>query len=94
MQIKKYIFIITTLLCIAGGLQAQPLAGGIATDHDAQVARIDSNTVNWRSKLYPTMDAGELNIYGFDEGDIPVYSDSVYAFRLSLLETEIPLEYN
>jgi membrane-bound lytic murein transglycosylase D len=44
--------------------------------------------------LYPKTDAGELNIYGFNPGEIPVYSDSTYAFRLSLLETEIPLEYN
>lgn len=94
MQIKKFILTVSSLLLTASGLLAQPLALGLLTEHEAQVARIDSNTLYWRSKLYPVTDPGELNIYGFDEGDVPVYSDSVYAFRLSLLETEIPLEYN
>ncbi len=55
---------------------------------------VDSNTLKVRSKLYPQTSAGDLNIYGFEENDIPVYADSVYAYRLSVLESEIPLEYN
>jgi hypothetical protein len=64
------------------------------SDKTAQIARIDSATLKLRHKLYTFEDKGELNVYGFDEGDIPIYSDSVVALRLSLLETEIPLEYN
>ncbi len=91
---KKIKYLILVLTTVVTGLAAQPLVGGFGSDRDALVAKIDSNTLHWRNKLYPVTDAGELNIYGFDEGDIPVYSDSTYAFRLSLLETEIPLEYN
>lgn len=91
---KKIILFVSISLFGVLGLFAQPLSVGLGSDHDLAVAKIDSNTVHWRNKLYPKTDAGELNIYGFNPGEIPVYSDSTYAFRLSLLETEIPLEYN
>jgi len=91
---NKIILSISALILSAASLLAQPLMNGAGTDRASMVARIDSNTLHWRDKLYPVTDAGELNVYGFDQGDIPVYSDSTYAFRLSLLETEIPLEYN
>ncbi|MFN4082867.1 MAG: transglycosylase SLT domain-containing protein [Bacteroidia bacterium] len=58
------------------------------------IADIDSQTIKLRSKLYPVTEIGDLNIYGFDEDVIPEYSDSAYKYRLSLLETEIPLDYN
>ena len=59
-----------------------------------RIAQIDSNTLKLRNKLYPSVYQGDLNIYGYNEGDVPVFPDSAYAYRLSLLETEIPLEYN
>jgi hypothetical protein len=93
MQLKKHIFLLVLPLLVQTGLWAQPLSSGMGSEKEAMVAKIDSNTLHWRNKLYPLTDAGELNIYGFEVGDIPVYSDSTYAFRLSLLETEIPLEY-
>ncbi len=84
-----------TFVLLNLGVFAQPLASGIAPSaNEAAIARIDSATLNLRNKLYTFVDPGELNIYGFDLRDIPVYSDSVIALRLSLLETEIPLEYN
>ena len=58
------------------------------------LAHVDSNTLKIRNKLYPQIQQGDLNIYGFEENDIPVYADSVYAYRLSILESAIPLEYN
>ncbi|MES2780908.1 MAG: transglycosylase SLT domain-containing protein [Bacteroidota bacterium] len=61
---------------------------------EQQLAQIDSNTLKWRNKLYPVVSQGDLNIYGFEETDVPIYADSVYAYRLALLESEIPLEYN
>ncbi|MCF8427643.1 MAG: transglycosylase SLT domain-containing protein [Bacteroidia bacterium] len=91
---KKYIVSLLVLFASATGIFAQPLAGVMGQDREAVVARIDSNTLKLRNKLYPIKSAGDLNTYGFNQEDIPVYSDSTYAFRLSLLETEIPLEYN
>lgn len=61
---------------------------------EQQLAQIDSNTLKWRNKLYPTVTQGDLNIYGFEETDVPIYADSVYAYRLALLESEIPMDYN
>jgi membrane-bound lytic murein transglycosylase D len=87
--------VLISFLLLVGAAFAQPLATGIATSkNEAAIARIDSATLNLRNKLYTFVDPGELNIYGFEQGDIPVYSDSLIALRLSLLETEIPLEYN
>ncbi len=58
------------------------------------LALIDSQTVRLAAKVSPQVSQGDLNIYGFDLEDIPIYADSVYAYRLSLLESEIPLDYN
>lgn len=55
---------------------------------------IDSNTLRVNNKLYTRLNQGDLNVYGFEENDIPIYADSVYAYRLSILESQIPLEYN
>ncbi len=73
---------------------AQPLSGGVMHTNESIVADIDSNTLKLRNKLYPYTFPGDLNVYGFDQGDVPIYSDGAYAYRLSLMETEIPLEYN
>jgi membrane-bound lytic murein transglycosylase D len=84
-----------SVLLLGGLLKAQPLATGVALSaNELAIAKIDSATLKLRNKLYNFVDPGELNIYGFNQGEIPVYSDSVIALRLSLLETEIPLEYN
>ncbi len=61
---------------------------------ETYLAHVDSNTLKIRNKLYPQVQQGDLNIYGFEENDIPVYADSVYAYRLSILESQIPLDYN
>ncbi|MCU0423209.1 MAG: transglycosylase SLT domain-containing protein [Bacteroidia bacterium] len=55
---------------------------------------VDTHTLKLYGKLYPQIEQGDLNIYGFEENDVPMYADSVVAYRLSLLESEIPLEYN
>ena len=70
---------------------SQPISN---QNNESIIASIDSNTIKLRNKLYPQIPAGDLNIYGFEDNDIPVYADSVYKYRLSLLETEIPLDYN
>ncbi len=92
-KIKSYLTIVISSVA-AFVANAQPLAIGVLSEKDALVADIDSNTLKLRSKMYPYVFPGDLNIYGFDQGDIPTYSDSAYQYRLSLLESEIPLEYN
>lgn len=88
---KKFLSYILTgsLLCASTASFAQFLTA----DEDA-LALVDTNTIKLRNKLYPQTSAGDLNIYGFEETDVPMYADSVMAYRLSLLESEIPLDYN
>lgn len=76
---------------VAVAAQAQRVT---ITADEQQLALIDSNTIKWRNKLYPEIAQGDLNIYGFEQTDVPIYADSVYAYRLAVLESEVPLEYN
>lgn len=45
---------------------------------------------------YLVIDTNELNIYGYDHGEIPMYDDSVYRRRIEILasQTTIPLVFN
>src|SRR5574343_349978 len=91
-KIFKYILLTAVAFFIQNAVTAQMRFKYEADE--ASLALVDSNTLKIRGKLYPQVPQGDLNIYGFDENDIPIYADSVYAFRLSIMESEIPLEYN
>lgn len=86
---KKIIIILTGIIA-ANVISAQ----SILSDNNNFLATIDSNTVKLRNKLYPIVWQGDLNIYGFEENEVPIYSNEDIKTRLSLLETEIPLDYN
>lgn len=92
MNLFRYIFILVFGL-FAAELLAQPVANK-PLNSELTLSSIDSATLKLRNKLYIKNQTGDENIYGFNEEDIPVYSDSAYAYRLKLLETEIPLDYN
>lgn len=85
-------------LCAIGGLVIPAFTATaqrvVIPADEQQLAMIDSNTLKWRNKIAPVIPNGDLNIYGFDEADVPIYADSVYAYRLALLESEVPLDYN
>lgn len=87
---KLLTYILTGSLLFAG---SDVFAQLLDADEQA-MAMVDTNTLRLRSRLYPQVAQGDLNIYGFEETDIPVYADSVMAYRLSLLESEIPLDFN
>jgi membrane-bound lytic murein transglycosylase D len=91
---KKLVLLFYVIVVCFLTAKAQPLTQGLGSEYQIRLAKIDSNTLQWRNKLYPKTDAGNLNTYGFNPNEIPVYSDSTYALRLSLLEMEIPMEYN
>lgn len=82
----------SSLVCGASSAFAQ-LVEKAGPDEET-LAMVDTNTIKLRNKLYPKVNQGDLNIYGFDETDVPLYADSVMAYRLSVLESEIPLDYN
>lgn len=85
-------YILTGTLLFTGGQSFAQLVGSSVDDET--IALVDTNTLKLRNKLYPKKSQGDLNIYGFESNDVPVYADSVMAYRLSLLESEIPLEFN
>jgi membrane-bound lytic murein transglycosylase D len=88
-MLKKIIFILIGIIAI-NSISAQT----VLSDNAIFLASVDSNTVKLRNKLFPIVWQGDLNIYGFEENEIPVYSNEDIKSRLSLLETEIPFNYN
>jgi len=88
-MLKKIIFILIGIIA-SHSISAQI----VLSDNAIFLASIDSNTVKLRNKLFPIVWQGDLNIYGFEENEVPVYSNEDIKTRLSLLETEIPLNYN
>ncbi len=91
---KKLVkYTLFTLLALAGTSTWAQLVNK-PVDDEPLMTLIDTNTIKLVSKLYPTISNGDLNIYGFEETDVPIYADSVIAYRLSLLESEIPMDYN
>jgi membrane-bound lytic murein transglycosylase D len=67
----------------------------VVTEENARiVASLDSLTNAFHLKYTDSKSIGDMNVYGFNENDIPRYTDSTIRYRLSLLESEIPLEYN
>jgi membrane-bound lytic murein transglycosylase D len=90
-KILTYVLAITGLSIIASEAVAQRI---VVPADEQYLAQVDSNTLKWRNRLYPSVPQGDLNVYGFEETDVPIYADSVYAYRLALLESQIPLEYN
>jgi membrane-bound lytic murein transglycosylase D len=88
-MLKKIIFILIGIIA-TNSISAQT----VLSDNNNFLASVDSNTVKLRNKLFPIVWQGDLNIYGFEENEVPVYSNEDIKTRLSLLETEIPLDYN
>jgi membrane-bound lytic murein transglycosylase D len=88
-MIKKIAYILI-------GLALNNITNGqaVMSDNSSFLATIDSNTIKLRNKLFPTVWQGDLNIYGFEDNEVPVYSNEDIKTRLSLLESEIPLDYN
>jgi len=92
---KYILFLFLTCLSASSLVKGQGLVVKSDLELRARVAQIDSATVKLRNnRLFPIANQGDLNIYGYNEEDVPVFSDSAYAYRLSLLETEVPLDYN
>ncbi len=88
-MVKKTALIILTTL-----LSAIIYAQSSIVDNSIFLASIDSNTIKLNNKLYPTVWKGDLNIYGFDENEVPIYSNEDIKGRIALIESEIPLDYN
>lgn len=72
-----------------------PLRTPEQIENDRAMNRLDSAMDVFLDKHYSMKDEIEkVNIYGFDSNTVPYYSDDVVKYRLSLLESPIPMEYN
>lgn len=73
----------------------ESVSGNIEVEEEPILNPLDDLLTEWmKSNLKPNLNREEMNIYGFKEEDIPVYPDSVYEYRLSLIETPIPMTFN
>lgn len=94
---KKF-FVILIVLVIATKLNAQVQV--IKQLHDSVSALMENKTYQEELNIWyfgkVTQDSSieKLNIYGFKQGEIPIYPDSVYETRLQNLQSYIPLAYN
>lgn len=89
LKLKKGIF-----MCMLWPVFALAQTPAITDENARIVASLDSLTNAFHLKYTDTKTIGDMNVYGFNEDDIPRYTDSTISYRLSLLESEIPLEYN
>lgn len=72
-----------------------PISGYQQLSPEANINRLDSLMQDYHDRHYDfCTDLSNLNKHGFQETDVPKYSGDVIEYRLSLLESPIPLEYN
>jgi membrane-bound lytic murein transglycosylase D len=88
---KNILLLVPVLLASLCGV-AQPAA--TSAEEERIVAALDSLYNAFHAHRTDKRTAGDLNIYGFNELDVPQYSDSVIKYRLSLLESPIAMDYN
>ena len=74
------------------------VADSIEDIEDSEVTKMFESLVNlpYFGNEYLTIDTLEMNIYGYDYGEVPVFPDSVYRKRIDYLATQttLPLVYN
>lgn len=107
----KKILLITSVLCLFSLAQAQELDSIPETAMDS-IPAIDTVDILKDSEImemfealgsipyfgndYLDLDSSEMNIYGYDYSEVPVFDDSIYAQRLEYLasQTTLPLVFN
>lgn len=74
------------------------VADSIEDIEDSEVTIMFESLVNlpYFGNEYLKIDTVEMNIYGYDHGEVPVFPDSVYRQRIEYLATQttLPLAYN
>lgn len=109
--IMKKILLITSVLCLFSLVKAQELDSIPETVMDS-IPAIDTVDILKDSEImemfealgsipyfgndYLDLDSSEMNIYGYDYSEVPVFDDSIYAQRLEYLasQTTLPLVFN
>lgn len=74
------------------------VADSIEDIEDSEVTKMFESLVDlpYFGNAYLKIDTVEMNIYGYDYGEVPVFPDSVYRRRIEYLATQttLPLVYN
>jgi membrane-bound lytic murein transglycosylase D len=97
---KKIVRLLAAAACMIMGsvhiADAQaPLKQAFNPALEIKLNRLDSAMNVFHNKHYSFRDEIEkMNIYGFDTNAVPSYPDDVIQYRMNLLESPIPLEYN
>jgi membrane-bound lytic murein transglycosylase D len=75
------------------GMLNDPVMAGKLVEQSDVADMLDSLVnIKYFRDFYFSTDTNELNIYGFEKGEIPYYSDSVYQARIETLDAETPIE--
>lgn len=93
---RQYLFIISILLLrVATFAQSSPI-GPVGPACDKTLAGVDTmlEEVKLKYKSAVNYNREALNTYGYQESDIPTFNDSVIAYRMKLIESPIPMDYN
>ncbi len=93
---RKYILIISTLIsCFNLPAQSAPI-GPVGPACDKMLVGVDTmlSEVKLKYKSAVNYSRDALNVYGYQTTDIPTFNDSVIAYRMKLIESPIPMDYN
>jgi membrane-bound lytic murein transglycosylase D len=95
---KKFA-LLTGFLILSGYSCFSQNAYSIPFNDSSETVEISQNldrlmNVWYLNRMEPDTNFHDMNIYGFLPGEIPKYSDSIYKYRLSSLNSPIPLAYN
>ncbi len=93
---RNYFSIIILLIaCLKMNGQSTPI-GPIGPACDKSLVGVDTmlTEVKLKYKSSVNYNRDKLNVYGYSTDDIPSYNDSVIAYRMKLIESPIPMDYN
>jgi membrane-bound lytic murein transglycosylase D len=88
--------ILLILINFYGVAQTTPVLPVYDTSETAAIGQNLDKLMNLWYLNHMDMDTSiqNMNIYGFQPGEIPQYTDSIYKYRLCILNSAIPLAYN
>ena len=72
-------------------------SGKAVVEESAVMEMLDRvSSISYFRDIYLDIDTNVMNVYGYAPGEVPVFSDSIYARRIEALarETTIPLVFN
>jgi membrane-bound lytic murein transglycosylase D len=93
---RQYIVFILILSSRFTSLSQSAPIGPVGPACDKTLVGVDTmlSEVKLKYKSAVNYNRDALNVYGYQTTDIPTFNDSVIAYRMKLIETPIPMDYN